>query len=287
MLNGATDWVRLIEGLVSMRLLPAMLTLLSLTLLSACAGGPHRSPYAPPGPPNDPWGPYIKQASRRFNVPQQWIRAVMHVESGGHEYLHGHLTRSSAGAVGLMQLEPSTYREMAEAYGLGSNPYDPRNNIMAGAAYIRRMYDIYGSPGFLAAYNAGPGAVDAYLDHHRRLPQQTRHYLALIAPRIRGIYPGGSSHSAMPAPSVPHPSADGHRWAAQVGAYRSERRAQRALGIAVARTRIAARARVVRTKTSRGIFYRALFDGIKKDHARSICHRLEHSPTGCAVVALR
>ncbi|MGC9271337.1 transglycosylase SLT domain-containing protein [Acidiphilium sp.] len=149
--------------------------------------------YTPPGPPNDPWGPYIRQASARFDVPTKWIRQVMRVESGGHEYMNGHLTVSYTGAMGLMQLEPETYREMAARYGLGTDPYNPYNNIMAGAAYIHEMYQIYGSPGFLAAYNAGPGRLDDYLDYKQPLPNQTRQYVAMIAPNIAGVYPASQS----------------------------------------------------------------------------------------------
>lgn len=180
----------------------------TLALLSACASHQSNLPpsqqaayyaahspgnYAPPGPPSDPWGPYIKQASARFDVPQRWIRQVMRVESGGQEYMNGHLTVSYAGAMGLMQLEPETYREMAARYGLGKDPFNPYNNIMAGTAYIHEMYEIYGSPGFLAAYNAGPGRLDDYLDYKEPLPDQTRQYVAMIAPNIAGVYPSGQS----------------------------------------------------------------------------------------------
>src|SRR5271166_6444470 len=96
-------------------------------LLAACAGqGPHtsatqeaaryaahaRGNYAPPGPPGDPWGPYIREAGQRFDVPDTWIRAVMRVESGGNEYQNGHLITSGAGAMGLMQVMPATYDEL-------------------------------------------------------------------------------------------------------------------------------------------------------------------------------
>lgn len=181
----------------------------SLALLAACSGGrggaalgpstnyyvEHAVPqsYQPPGPPGDPWGPYIADASRRFDVPGSWIRNVMRVESGGNEYMGGHLTVSAAGAMGLMQLEPETYREMAAQFGLGSDPFNPYDNIMAGTAYIHEMYSIYGSPGFLAAYNAGPGRLDEYVNGHVPLPQETQAYLAMIAPHIAGDYPGGDS----------------------------------------------------------------------------------------------
>ncbi|NNM57843.1 MAG: lytic transglycosylase domain-containing protein, partial [Acidocella sp.] len=175
-----------------------------LALLSACAGGNQVAQngyslayyrahaagnYAPPGPPSDPWGPYINIAANRFDVPPTWIRQVMRVESGGHEYLDGQLIVSAAGAMGLMQLEPATYQEMASRYGLGQDPFNPYDNIMAGTAYIHEMYQIYGSPGFLAAYNAGPGRLDSYMNYHTPLPGETINYVAMIAPNIQGYYP--------------------------------------------------------------------------------------------------
>jgi hypothetical protein len=183
--------------------------LLGLALLSGCAGSPKvadapstgyyvthaAGDYRPPGPPSDPWGPYITLASSRFDVPEQWIRQVMQVESGGHEYMDGQLTVSPAGAMGLMQLEPETYDEMANRYGLGSDPFNPYDNIMAGTAYIHEMYEVYGSPGFLAAYNAGPGRLDNYMDYHEALPDETVNYVAMIAPQIQGVYPHNRSEA--------------------------------------------------------------------------------------------
>ena len=146
--------------------------------------------YNPPGPPSDPWGPYINEAAARFDVPPQWIRQVMRVESGGHEYINGQLTVSGAGAMGLMQLEPTTYSEMASQYGLGSDPFNPYDNIMAGTAYIHAMYQVYGSPGFLAAYDAGPGRLSSYMNGYTHsLPDETVNYVAMIAPHIQGYYP--------------------------------------------------------------------------------------------------
>ena len=169
-----------------------------LALLAACSSGPRldqaqlaaryaaraHGNYAPPGPPDDPWGPYIREASARFDVPAQWIRAVMHQESGGHEYLNGRLTTSASGAMGLMQVMPETYIEMENQNHLGSDPYNPLDNIMAGTAYIREMYDLYGSPGFLAAYNAGPGRYGNYLTRREPLPYETVQYVAAIEPHL-------------------------------------------------------------------------------------------------------
>src|SRR5262245_7302898 len=88
----------------------------------------HRN-YVPPGPPEDPWGPYIREASARFDVPEVWVRSVMRVESGGQEYLNGQLITSSAGAMGLMQVMPGTYEELRDRYSLGDDPFNPRDNI--------------------------------------------------------------------------------------------------------------------------------------------------------------
>src|ERR1039458_8044652 len=135
-----------------------------LGLLAACASqGPRtsatqeaaryaahaRGSYTPPGPPGDPWGPYVHEASQRFDVPVTWIRAVMRVESGGNQYQSGQLITSGAGAMGLMQVMPVTYDELRGRYDLSDDAYDPHNNILAGTAYLREMYDIYGAPGFL------------------------------------------------------------------------------------------------------------------------------------------
>lgn len=172
------------------------------SLASACASTPPisaelessryrssaRGNYTPPGPPDDPWGPYITEAAAKFDVPDRWIREVMRQESGGKMYGRGgQLITSGAGAMGLMQVMPATYDEIRGRYPeLGSDPFDPHNNILAGAAYIREMYDIYGSPGFLAAYNAGPGRMDDYLTRSRTLPDETRRYVASIGPRLTG-----------------------------------------------------------------------------------------------------
>ncbi len=140
--------------------------------------------YPPPGPPGDPWGPYIREAAGRYGVPEQWIRAVMQQESGGQEQ-----AVSPVGAMGLMQVMPATYEGLRARYGLGADPYDPHNNILAGAAYIREMYDQFGAPAFLAAYNAGPDRVQAYLAGAGNLPDETVNYLASVTPNLGNAVP--------------------------------------------------------------------------------------------------
>ncbi len=121
----------------------------------------------------------IVEASRRFGVPERWIVEVMRVESRGVPN-----AVSPAGAIGLMQVMPATYARLRLRYGLGADPYNPRDSILAGAAYLREMYDRYGAPGFLAAYNAGPGRWEAHLSGARRLPGETLRYLARLGPVV-------------------------------------------------------------------------------------------------------
>ncbi len=128
-----------------------------------------------------PFAAFVTEASKRFGVPEHWIRAVMHVESSAKPR-----ARSERGAMGLMQIMPKTWAELRARYGLGADPYDPRDNILAGAAYIRELYDRYGAPGFLAAYNAGPGRYERHLATGRPLPEETQAYVATLAPRING-----------------------------------------------------------------------------------------------------
>jgi soluble lytic murein transglycosylase-like protein len=130
--------------------------------------------------PVERWSDPIAEASGRFGVPRQWIRRVIAAESGGRTTLAGRPIRSSAGAIGLMQLMPATWAEMRARYGLGGNPDDPRDNILAGTAYLRRMYDRFGYPGLFAAYNAGPARYAEHLATGRRLPAETLAYVAAV-----------------------------------------------------------------------------------------------------------
>ncbi|WP_438382537.1 lytic transglycosylase domain-containing protein [Asaia sp. BMEF1] len=125
-----------------------------------------------------PYAAEIAEAARRFDIPATWIRAVMGAESAGDPR-----AVSSAGAMGLMQIMPGTWADLRVRYHLGRDPYDPRDNILAGAAYLRELHDRYGSPGFLAAYNAGPDRYEASLAG-RPLPLETRAYVAAVAPFI-------------------------------------------------------------------------------------------------------
>jgi hypothetical protein len=131
-----------------------------------------------PSPARDPLGELVAEAAQRFALPAAWIRAVMRAESNGDPR-----AISPKGAMGLMQIMPETWAGLRDRYRLGADPYDPHDNIVAGAAYIRELYDRYGSPGWIAAYNAGPGRYEDSLKG-RSLPAETRAYVANVAPSL-------------------------------------------------------------------------------------------------------
>jgi soluble lytic murein transglycosylase-like protein len=118
---------------------------------------------------------FISEASDRFSISKNWIHAVMNQESGGIVRIV-----SPKGAIGLMQVMPETYFELASRYGLGRDPFNPHDNILAGTAYLREMLDRFGSPGFLAAYNAGPQRYEQHLSTGCPLPDETIAYMANV-----------------------------------------------------------------------------------------------------------
>ncbi|MGW1419881.1 lytic transglycosylase domain-containing protein [Bradyrhizobium manausense] len=118
---------------------------------------------------------FINEASQRFGIAPNWIRSVQSMESAGDVH-----ARSPKGAMGLMQIMPATWAELRERYNLGNDPYDPHDNILAGTAYLRELFDRYGSPGVFAAYNAGPSRYEEHLAGGS-LPDETRVYVAKLA----------------------------------------------------------------------------------------------------------
>ncbi|QUT05129.1 lytic transglycosylase domain-containing protein [Sphingobium phenoxybenzoativorans] len=126
------------------------------------------------------WRAEIAEASARFAIPQAWIEKVISAESGGRTLWQGRPITSRAGAMGLMQLMPETWASLRKIHGLGFDPHDPRDNILAGTAYLRAMYDRFGYPGMFAAYNAGPARYAAHLKTGGALPRETQAYLAQL-----------------------------------------------------------------------------------------------------------
>ncbi|WP_407156557.1 lytic transglycosylase domain-containing protein [Bradyrhizobium sp. STM 3557] len=127
----------------------------------------------------DRFADFVAEASARFAVPVRWIRAVIQIESAGDEH-----AVSSRGAMGLMQLMPGTWLELSVRYGLGLDPFDPRGNILAGTAYLKELYDRFGSAGFLAAYHAGPTRYEQHLATGQPLPAETVSYVAAVTPLL-------------------------------------------------------------------------------------------------------
>lgn len=145
----------------------------------------------------DPYGGHIVEASQRFGIPEHWIRTVLRAESAGDAR-----AISTAGAIGLMQIMPDTWAGLRVRYRLGRNPYDPRDNILAGTAFLREMWDRYGNAAaMLAAYNAGPVRYDEHRATGRPLPAETRAYVAALAPSLGGAAASGTPEKqAAPPP---------------------------------------------------------------------------------------
>jgi hypothetical protein len=159
-----------------------------IAVLGALASSPVvAQPVLPPSPPLavDPFAAFVEEAARRFAVPELWVRLVMRAESAGDA-----AAVSPKGAIGLMQIMPQTYARLSQTYSLGPDPFQPRDNILAGAAYLREMFDRYGSPGFLAAYNAGPARYENHLATGQPLPEETQTYLAKLVPMVAGVQAG-------------------------------------------------------------------------------------------------
>ena len=125
---------------------------------------------------------FIAEASERFGIPAALIRAILRVEGGEDARIR---SRKSAR---LMQFPPDMWTELRLRYALGDDPSDPRDNILAGTAHLREMYDRYGSKGFVAAYHVGPTRYAEHLKTGSPLPLETQAYVAVLAPLIeRGL----------------------------------------------------------------------------------------------------
>jgi len=120
----------------------------------------------------------IATAASAAGVEPALVRAVSEAESGFNA-----TARSRAGTIGLMQLMPAT----AQALGV-QNPYDPAQNVQGGAHYLHELLDRFAGdvPSAVAAYNAGPGAVERY----GGIPPyaETRAYVARVMDLYRNIH---------------------------------------------------------------------------------------------------
>ena len=113
----------------------------------------------------------ITEASKKYGVPENIIKAMIDTESSGNRY-----AESNKGAKGLMQLMPGTARDMGV-----SDPFDPYQNIMGGTKYVSQMYKTYGNGSWeraLAAYDWGPGNLQK--NGMSRMPSETRNYISSV-----------------------------------------------------------------------------------------------------------
>jgi soluble lytic murein transglycosylase-like protein len=105
-----------------------------------------------------------------------------------------------------MQLMPSTWVELSARYGLGLDPFDARDNILAGTAYLKKMHDRFGAAGFLAAYHAGPWRYEQHLVTGKPLPSKTTAYVAAVTPLLdneQGEHAAADGRRALPWREAP------------------------------------------------------------------------------------
>ncbi len=151
-------------------------------MVTAVAGATDHAPY----------DTAVAAAAHRFDLPQDWIKAVIKAESGGDAN-----AVSAKGALGLMQLMPDTWTEMRDRYDIQGDVLDPAANIMAGSAYLAEMRHRFGYPGLFAAYNAGPARYESHLRDSMPLPAETQAYLAKLDASL-GLPGGGTNGLFMP-----------------------------------------------------------------------------------------
>jgi hypothetical protein len=131
----------------------------------------------------------IKEA-QRLGIDPSLALHVLYKETGNLK--NPETAKSSAGAIGVMQLMPKT------AKGLGVDPLNPEENIRGGVTYLKQMYDKYQDPTLaLAAYNAGPGRLDKALKSGQGimgLPKETQNYVRMASGgEVKHFYNGGYS----------------------------------------------------------------------------------------------
>ena len=164
-------------------------------LLAMAIGVPTPSPTISPLPPAIvQW--YARRGADVSGLDAALIRAVIDAESGGDPN-----AVSKAGAIGLMQLQPAT----AGDCGL-RDAFDPRGNVECGARTLGYLVHRYGVQTGIAAYNFGPGSVDAVGGHLSKMPLETQDY-------VKSVVDGydARQHEELPAqapaPPAPRPSA--------------------------------------------------------------------------------
>jgi hypothetical protein len=170
------------------RLATSSLRIASMTVFALsvhCSTARAESPRGAPVLASNRYADFMAEASQRFGVPASWLHAVVQVESAGNPK-----AVSPKGAMGLMQLMPDTWSALRIQCHLGNDPFDPHDNILGGAAYLRELFDRFGASGFLAAYNAGPKRFEDYRAGLRPLRDETKRYLSTLAQMLPDLQIG-------------------------------------------------------------------------------------------------
>lgn len=149
---------------------PSAPTLAETPVRARVAFGP-LSPQAatlPTNPSEPGLGTMLARAAKRYQLDPALVKAVMTAESNGDPG-----ATSPVGAMGLMQLMPGTARDLGV-----TDPYDPQQNLNGGTKYLAGLTKRFGLETGIAAYNAGPGAVD----RHGGIPPypETQHYVKKV-----------------------------------------------------------------------------------------------------------
>jgi hypothetical protein len=139
----------------------------------------------------------IMEAATRFEVPPSYINALIQQESGRKQF-----AESPRGAMGYMQVMPATYEGLRKQHGLGDDPFDTRNNILAGTAYLKEMATRFGSPqSAFAAYNMGPAGFERYQKGQQGMPAETSTYVSALTKKL-GL---GAEQDGAEVPVRPEP----------------------------------------------------------------------------------
>ena len=149
----------------ALAMLAAPLPVLAQPALSAARGG---------------CAAHVQEAASRSGLTAEIILRVIMAESGGTARIV-----SPKGAMGCMQIMPATWTSLTARYKLGTDPFDARRNMIGGAMYLAELVARYGTPGALAAYNAGPGRYERYAAGTATLPAETIAYTARIGATTR------------------------------------------------------------------------------------------------------
>lgn len=150
-----------------------LIIILVILILATCLIDSYRDDIARIQYPKQ-YSTYVEHYAKAYDLPPHLVYAIIRTESDFDSN-----AQSAAGAIGLMQLMPSTFRwitddVLRERLDDGMI-YDPETNVRYGCFYLRRLYDRYGEwSAALAAYNAGPGRVDAWLDDPAMLDEAGR-----------------------------------------------------------------------------------------------------------------